>query len=88
MCGGWKENLFMRTKIVYVVWFDAVSVDDWTDVSEIRPELAEIHSAGLLVGETKDILSLAVNKDITNDKVSCIMNIPKKWIKVRHRILV
>lgn len=76
----------MKEKLIYVIWNDAVSVDAWTDISEITPELAEIHSVGFLVCENKEVLTIALNVDTTNLSASCIMNIPKKWIRFRKNI--
>ncbi len=67
-------------KFVYIKWYDAQSVDSWTIESEVTPSLAEIVSVGILVKKTKDIVTVAVNKDTTNNAYSCIMNIPSKWI--------
>lgn len=75
-------------KITYVIWFDASSFDDWVDASGLKPELAEIHSCGLLVCEDKNAITISVNRDVTNDKVSCSMSIPKSWIKLRKDIKV
>lgn len=75
-------------KITYVVWYDAASYDDWVDCSELKPELAEIKSCGILVCEDSKAITIAVNKDVTNDKVSCSMSIPKAWIKLRKDIKV
>jgi hypothetical protein len=75
-------------KITYLIWYDASSFDDWIDISEVKPELAEIHSCGILVSENKEALVIAVNKDNTNDKVSCSMSVPKAWIKFRKNISV
>lgn len=67
-------------KIVAIKWKDAQSVDDWTDSSAVCGELASITTVGVLVKTTKEAYSVALNYDLTNDKYSCIINIPKTWV--------
>ncbi len=76
----------VKMKIIYIEWNDAVSLDYWIDTSEIKPELALIISVGMLVMENKEIITIALNHDISNSKHSCIINIPKAWIKVKKVI--
>ena len=78
----------LKFTILYVIWNDAVSFDDWTDITEISTELAEIHTVGFLVSETQEVLSMALNYDKDNEGVSCMINIPKKWIKFRQPISI
>lgn len=73
-------------KIIYIEWNDAVSADGWSDTSEIEPELALIVTVGILIKETDDIITVGLNQDITNEKHSCIMHIPKPWIKSKRII--
>jgi hypothetical protein len=73
-------------KIIYIEWNDAQSQDSWIDTLEVRPELAIIKSVGILIHETEDILTIALNNDTTNDKYSCIMHIPKGWVKAKKII--
>lgn len=73
-------------KIIYIEWNDAVSQDSWSDTKEIVPELALIVSVGILIKETEDIVTVALNQDVTNEKHSCIMHIPKAWIKTKRII--
>lgn len=69
-------------KIIEVIWFDAVSIDSWHVVEDLKQdEPAEIYSVGYLIHETKNKITMALNLDSQNDKASCTMVIPKKWIK-------
>ncbi|RTL05271.1 hypothetical protein EKK58_08410 [Candidatus Dependentiae bacterium] len=71
---------------IYVVWNDAVSYDSWTSLEDISAELAEIHTLGFIVSETPEVLSVALNFDVDNESVSCMINIPKQWIVSRKSI--
>lgn len=73
-------------KIIYIEWNDAMSCDNWTQTSEIKPELALIISVGILIAENKEVITIALNHDSTNSQHSCIMNIPKAWIKTKKVI--
>jgi hypothetical protein len=68
--------------IVHVIWFDAVSIDSWHPVDDLKKDdPAEIHSVGFLIADNKSKITLALNLDSQNDNASCTMVIPKKWIK-------
>jgi hypothetical protein len=73
-------------KIIYIEWNDALSVEGWVNKTEMIGELALIKSVGFLVKESDEIITICVNFDETNDNYSCIMNIPKKWIKTKKII--
>lgn len=73
-------------KLVRVEWFDAVSVDGWTQSSEIKPELHLIETVGILIAETDDVITVALNHDTTGDSYSCFINIPKPWIQSRKSL--
>ena len=69
-----------------VVWKDAVSVDCWTDESEIEPTYHTIESAGMLVKEDEETLVLGLNQDLDSGNWSCFIHIPKGLI-LSHEIL-
>jgi hypothetical protein len=67
---------------VFVIWEDAHSIDHWTDVSDIPDEKPTyIYSAGFLIEDRDDRLTLALNHDLTNDSISCVMVIPKDMVR-------
>lgn len=68
-------------KMVSIVWNDAQSIDAWTGIDDICGSLAEIHTLGFLIKKTRWSLTVALNHDISNDAYSCMIIIPKKWIK-------
>jgi hypothetical protein len=68
-------------KIMKVVWFDAQSLDAWTAYEDTPSDLAEVISVGMLIKQTQKSITLALNNEITNGNYSCIMIIPRGWIK-------
>ncbi len=76
----------MKKKFVRIEWEDAVSIDAWTERSEIIPALHLIETVGILVDETDDVVTVALNHDASGDSFSCIINIPKPWIRSRKTV--
>lgn len=74
-------------KVVLVEWQDAESFDPWIAIDEAPQELTVIKSVGFLIRETKDILTLALNHDVEGEEISCVMNIPRAWIKKKTILL-
>ena len=72
--------------MVFVVWIDAESIDEWTERHEIDAIEPEVHSAGFLVSEDKNLLTIAVNHDTKNDSFSCIIKIPQGMIRFKKFI--
>ncbi len=71
--------------LLSVVWTDAFSTDEWTDLEELPKEPLACKSVGYMVGETKEMVSLAGT--ISEDGQACTtIHIPKGWIKERHRL--
>lgn len=62
-------------------WMDACSFDDWTDREESDTPPCEVHSVGILVVIEEKYITLALNHDTVNDKLSCLMTIPTGMIK-------
>jgi hypothetical protein len=73
-------------KIEQVKWKDAVSIDEWTETEAVSQELHEIISVGINIGETDEVLTLALNFDNISHLSSCIMNIPKSLIVKRKTV--
>ena len=72
-----------KNTLIQVFWFDATSTDEWTDRSNIKSELNLIHTVGILIEETKEVIGIALNHDTDSDSFSCFIHIPKAWIKSR-----
>jgi hypothetical protein len=69
---------------VFIIWEDAVSVDEWTPFTDINIDNETlIHTAGFLIEENDKRLAVAVNIDTENESASCIMIIPKNMIRAR-----
>jgi len=76
----------MINKAVFIKWHDAQSVDDWTCPTEVVPKLAEVHTLGLILSEDDKMLTLALNRDMTNDNYSCFIHVPKSCIFFRKNV--
>lgn len=65
-------------KIIEVIWRDAVGEDTgWTDFDEVEAEqLVEVKTAGYLIAEKPDCLTLALSVDETNQKTAAYITIP------------
>lgn len=72
--------------VVRVTWKDATSVDEWTSAEEISPECHTIETVGILVAESEEILTVALNHDVSGNSYSCYINIPKAWIVSRRKL--
>ena len=73
--------------IEYLEWFDATSVDEWTDVYEIMEKPAHtIKTCGYVINEDADTITMALNYDPEGEVVSCVMYIPKGLITKRMRM--
>lgn len=67
---------------VFVIWEDAFSIDEWTNIEDLKEgPSATVHSCGLLVEETPKQIILTLNYDTSNDNVSCVMVIPKDMVR-------
>lgn len=59
-------------------------MDAWTASAEASAyEPHKILSVGILLGETEEWITLALNMDISGDDVSCVMSIPVNAVKYR-----
>lgn len=68
-------------KYVYIEWNDAVSHDDWISEDSLDEGLPLIKTVGIYIKKNKDCYLVALNYDTTNKNYSCIINIPKAWVK-------
>lgn len=68
--------------IVQVIWYDAESHDEWEDISDINGrKIKPIHTVGYLIEDHAEHITLAMNLDETNEKISMVMVIPNFWIE-------
>lgn len=75
-----KKPKYKFGDFLFIVWRDAVSFDDWADVTEVDVAPPDVHSVGILVAMEDSHLTLAINHDTINDKASCFMSIPTGMI--------
>lgn len=71
-------------KVVYIVWEDACSIEDWTPLEEARKyETTRCVTVGHLILKDKDkiIIALNIHPNGPEVKVSDCMIIPTKNIK-------
>lgn len=66
---------------VRVVWYDAESSDDWTEIADLDTRIKHIVTLGHLIKDDEDGLVLAMNLDPDNRNVSMTMSIPNHWIE-------
>ena len=73
--------------VEYVEWTDHVSLDDWTDLDQIKNEKPHtISSVGFIIKDDKEHITLGLNLDRMEDKGSCCMVIEKKNITHREEL--
>lgn len=67
---------------VFVIWQDAVSIDEWTEPERIGSEPCPyVHSLGFLIEEHEDRIVLALNHDTASGNLSCLIVIPRGMIR-------
>lgn len=81
-----KNKSKIGKKILLVVWKDACSEDAWTPELDIEPANSTIISVGMLIKETREVLTLGLNFDQTSENWSCIIHIPKSCISEKREI--
>lgn len=69
-------------KVAVVEWNDAYSVDEWNELENVQKDNShECVSVGMLMKNDSDSVILSLNKDISSDKISCVMVIPTCMVK-------
>jgi hypothetical protein len=76
----------MTPSLVFLNWEDAVTpTSGWTDIKELKPELADCVSIGLVVEENEKTITIVSHisgdKDGTDIDGSLVLD--KTWIKYR-----
>lgn len=62
---------------VFVTWLDPLSEDGWVHRDEVNIKPSVIHTVGILVTNTDDMIVVSLNHDTDQDNLSCFMAIPK-----------
>lgn len=76
----------MRKPLLYILWRDAVSEDEWLSLDEIKSHIHLIETVGVFVTESEDIVTVALNRDTVTQNHSCIMHIPRECIIDMHEV--
>jgi len=66
--------------LVYILFHDPHSQDDWTDWDDILSEPCEVHAVGRLVKEAPGSFTVSVSVNFENKDSCCNMIIPKNCI--------
>ena len=70
----------MGVKLVYVKWLDAgAQYQKWRKAKDCDMR-CELHSAGLLVSETEDVLTMAADYDANGKRYRDVASIPVSTI--------
>ncbi len=72
--------------IEYVLWKDAVSVDPWTHVDEIKPTYHLIETVGFIVKESNEAVVVALSHDMNSNNYCCFIHIPKEMVVLRKKL--
>jgi len=71
----------MDRKAVKVSWVDPYSIDEWTSISDTSEEILLIESFGYEIHRDDKAITIALNYDPENDKMSCATVIPAECVK-------
>jgi len=66
--------------MVRIKWVDAVDVTDWVSIESVDPVCPIIVSLGFLIKDCDTGLSIAMNLDHDDGKVSMVLTIPNHWV--------
>ncbi len=71
--------------LLYIRWFDASITHGETVAREDAAGILENESAGLLIGEDRKSITLALDRCIDTGNFRCTLCIPKVNIRYMHR---
>jgi hypothetical protein len=77
----------MKAKLVLLHWEDAITpTDGWTDITELKSELANCVSVGFVVEETDKLISIVshISGDEDGTDIDGSLVVDKAWIKERQ----
>ena len=81
----------MKAKLVLVHWEDAITpTDGWTDITELKSELADCVSVGFLVEENDKTITIVshVSGDEDGTDIDGSLVVDKNWIKERQDLAI
>lgn len=76
-----------KLPLVEVVWLDAVTVAGPVEIADVATGvvLAERHTTGYLIAQTKDAITVAQTFDPDDGEVADVTIIPAPWVIRRRR---
>lgn len=79
-----------RPKILIVEWVDSAGLNGWCGSHELEPPLAVCETAGYFVSETRDALTMALNRGVNEGlkPFGELISIPKCAITKRKVVRV
>ena len=81
----------MTVKLILVHWEDAITpTDGWTDITELKSELADCVSVGVLVEENDKTITIVshVSGDEDGTDIDGSLVLDKTWIKERQDLSI
>ncbi len=81
----------MKVKLVLLYWKDAVTpTQGWTDINELESELAECVSAGFVVEENNETITIVSHMTGDNEgtDIDGSLVLDKSWIKHREDLVI
>lgn len=76
----------MRPRLVFINWEDAVTpTSGWTNIKDLKPELADCISIGLIVDENEKTITIVshISGDDAETDIDGSLVLDKSWIKYR-----
>jgi len=81
----------MKAKLVLLHWEDAITpTDGWTDITDLKSELADCVSVGFIVEENDKTITIVshVSGDEESTDIDGSLVLDKKWIIERQNLLI
>ena len=81
----------MKPKLTLINWEDAITpTDGWTDITELKSELADCVSVGFLVEENDKTITIVshVSGDEDGTDIDGSLVLDKTWIKERQDMAI
>jgi len=81
----------MKSKLVLLHWEDAITpTDGWTDITDLKSELADCVSVGFVVEENDKTITIVshVSGDEEGTDIDGSLVLDKTWIKERQDLVI
>jgi hypothetical protein len=74
----------MKHDLVYILWLDAHSQDEWTD--NLDSAAVKCETIGIIAKETDEVISITHTRQLLHDTYCCTIHIPKCCIIERRAL--